>query len=127
MNLKVSTWLVVALAGGALAAGCGSSSKSRSQTKPTVGVAVPSPLTPAQGLRAVATCKHGIQAQRNIPAGTKVKLEKICAKAASGSPTALRQAAQEACVELVNVSHVPAGAAKQRALALCDVDIGAGG
>ena len=124
MNLKLSTWLVVALAGGVLLAGCGSSSKSTagSQTTSTAStVTGPAALTPVQAQQAVATCKRSIQAQSGISASIKAQLAKTCEKAATGSPADLQKVAQEVCVELVNASHIPAGAARERALAICKV------
>jgi ABC-type phosphate transport system substrate-binding protein len=135
MTLKLSTWLLVALTGGAFVAGCGSSSNSTtsSQTTPTATVAPGStttsgtttttlPLTPAQAKQAVETCKHGVQAESSIPSSAKPKLEKTCEKAATGNTAAIRQVAEEACVLLVNASHIPAGAARERALAVCKVN-----
>jgi|SRR5271163_1117109 len=117
MNLKLSRWLVVTLAGGALLVGCGSSNSSTtsSQTTPSGTSAVP----PAAGQQAATSCKHAIQSQTKLSASDKAKLEALCAKAASGSAADLTQIAHEVCVELVNVSHVPAGAARERALSLC--------
>ncbi len=129
MTVKLSTWLVVALAGGAILAGCGSSNSASSQTTPTASSQTsatstatgPVALTPAQAQQAVATCKRGIQAQSGISASAKAQLEKTCEKAASGNPAALQSVAREVCVGLVNASHIPAGAARERALAICAV------
>lgn len=140
MTLKLSTWLLVALAGGAFLAGCGSSSNSTSSSQstptaaattgsgaaPTTAPAV-TPLTPAQAKQAVATCKHSVQGQSAIPTSVKGTLEKTCQKAASsGSAAALRQVAEEACVALVSASHLPAGVIKERALAACKVNSSVG-
>jgi hypothetical protein len=139
MTLKLSTWLLVALAGGALLAGCGSSSSSTtssSQSTPTAaattGVTTGSsaastpavtPLTPAQAKKAVSSCKHSVRAESAIPTSAKAPLEKTCEKAASsGTAAALRDVAEEACVDLVNASHLPAGVIKERALATCKVN-----
>lgn len=146
MNLKLSTWLLLALAGGAFATGCGSSNNSTSSSQSTPGAAATSsaspgsatpgsakgstapatPLTPAQAKQAVSTCKHGVQSQSAIPSSAKAKLEKTCEKAASGDPSALRKVAEEACIELINASHLPSGAIKQRALDLCKVNTSVG-
>ena len=109
---KLSAWLVVALTGGAFVAGCGSSSNSTtsSQTTPTSA-----PLSPAAAAKAVASCKQAIQTQSTLSAAAKTRLEGICEKAPSSNQTAVRKAE---CVELVNAS-VPAGAARERALAVC--------
>ena len=111
---KLSTWLVVALAGGALVAGCGSSSNSTSSSQ-TTATAAKGPT----GQQAVELCKHSIQAQTAISASAKAKLEKACAKAASGTQAALQEVAKQECVELVNASHLPAGPARERALSVC--------
>ena len=123
MTLKLSTWLVVALAGGAIFAGCGSSSKSSagSQTTSTSVATGPVALKPAQAQQAVASCKHSIQAQSTISASEKAQLERTCEKAASGSSADLQKVAQEVCVGLVNASHIPAGTARERALTVCKV------
>ncbi len=65
------------------------------------------------------TCKHGIQALPSISASAKASLEKSCGKMASGSQTAQQEITKQVCVELVNASHIPAGAARERALAVC--------
>jgi hypothetical protein len=139
MIRKLSTWLLVALAGGAFVAGCGSSNNSTSSSQATSTPATTSPTpagatstptpsgprtpageashpTPAQ---AVASCKQSIQAQPTISASAKSKLAGLCAKAAGGDRTALHKVAQEVCIELVNSSQIPAGASRERALAVC--------
>jgi hypothetical protein len=138
MTLKLSTWLLVLLAGGALLAGCGSSSSTTTSTTPTItvskttttttpgtttttGTNTTTVLTPAQAKQAADTCKKGVQAESSIPSSAKPKLEKTCEKAATGDTTALRKVAQEACVQLVNAAHLPAGAARERALSVCAV------
>jgi hypothetical protein len=153
MMRKVSTWLVVAFAGGGLVAGCGNSSTaassstssssaatsssgaatsssgaatgSRGATSATGAQPGPGGTTAPNGaqtaLQNVANCKQSIQALKTISSSAKAKLEAVCEKAASGDPTALHKVAQEACVELVNAAHVPAGAYRERALAYCNV------
>jgi hypothetical protein len=149
MMRKLYTWLVVAFACGTLLAGCGSSGTVTStQTAPGAATSTPAGATstpagatstPAGGttgpssgstgrraipqekaLKSAAACKQAIN-QQSIPASTKSKLQAVCEKAASGDVIALHTAAQQACVELVNASHVPAGAARERALAVCHV------
>jgi hypothetical protein len=150
MMRKLSTWLVVGLAGGALVAGCGSSGTSTSssqttstavattptaakttptaaKTTPTTAKTTPSGATTGKGAtdkasakRAVAACKRGIEAQPTVSAGEKTKLEAICEKAASGDATARRKAVEEVCVGFVDAS-VPPGAYRERALAICKV------
>jgi hypothetical protein len=131
MTSKLSTWLLLALAGGAFVAGCGSSSNSTSssQSTPTVTTTAPpvTPLTPAQAKKAVSSCKGAIQRQSTIPKSARGTLEKTCEKAASsGSPAALGQVAEEACVDLINASHLPSGVIKDRALATCKVNSSVG-
>ncbi len=116
MIRMLSTWLAVALGGGALLAGCGGSSTSSSQSTPTpTATAVKVPT----GQQAVELCKHAVQVQPSISASAKSKLEQACGKAGSGGQAALQEVAKQVCVELVNASHIPAGAAKERALSVC--------
>jgi len=75
-------------------------------------------LSPEAAAQAVARCKQGIQAQANLSASAKAKLEATCEKTVSGDQTAERKAVREACVELVNASHL-SGAARERALSVC--------
>src|SRR5271169_187028 len=111
MILKVSTWLAVAFAGGALLAGCGGSSSSSTSSQSKTA------QTSVVGLQDVASCKHSVQSAKSISATAKGKLDKICEKAASGDPATVQQVAHEACIELVNASQLPAGVSKQEALA----------
>jgi hypothetical protein len=67
----------------------------------------------------VADCKRGIRRLPHLKQSTTEKLEKICEKAASRDVDAKRKAAEEACRELVNASPLPAGEARDRALAAC--------
>jgi hypothetical protein len=125
MTSKLSTWLLAALAGGALVAGCGSSSTSTSTTQSggTSAATTTAPLTPEQAKKAASTCKQGIQKESAIPQSAKAKLEQTCEKVGSGgAEAALHQVAEEACVQLVNASHIPAGAARTRALSVCKVN-----
>jgi hypothetical protein len=43
-----------------------------------------------------------------------------CEKAASLELGTRRKAADEACVELVKASHIPAGRTRERAIAICN-------
>jgi hypothetical protein len=127
MNLRPFTWLLAALIAAALLAGCGSSSSTTSSAAPATSTpassstpaATSTPITGSAGAAAVAACKQAIQAQTTLPAGAKGKLEAVCAKAASGDQTAVRKAAEEVCEEVVKNSAVPAGVAKEQALAAC--------
>lgn len=162
MMRKLSTWLVIASAGGLLVAGCGSSSSTTTSTAapatattaPTTATKAPAAVTtsrtnateapapatnaPAtatgttrakpgpQTLQGLAACKRAINAERTLPASGKLKLEAICDRfAGTTSPTTSSTTdnviplskAIKACLE--RVSHLPAGAARLRALAAC--------
>ena len=115
MMRKLSTWLVVASAGGLLVTGCGSSTTSTqpapaaattsptaatkaSTTSSTTATKAPttsatSPTTatspgarPESKAQGVAACKQVINAQRTLPASEKVKLEAVCEKFAGTTP-----------------------------------------
>src|SRR5271168_3154639 len=123
MTFKLSTWLLAALAGGALVAGCGSSSTSTSTQSGGTTAASTTTLCPEQAKQAAATCKKGIQKESAIPQSDKAKLEQTCEKVGSGgAEAALHQVAEEACIQLVDASHIPAGAARTRALSVCKVN-----
>jgi hypothetical protein len=138
-----STLLVLALAGGALLAGCGgsnstSSSNSTSVTQPASTVAstgttstsptttatstpnIPTsiPTTAAGVAEAVAVCKSIIQREPTLSSSLKAKVEGICNKAAHGNLAAARAAGKEVCAEVINASPIPA-VAKSEALAAC--------
>jgi hypothetical protein len=113
---KLSTVLVVVLLGGELLAGCGSSSKSTSTTQraTTSGQSsAASELTPA---RRVEACKRIVHAPSALPASTKAKLLKTCEQVGT-STAAQHQVVREACLALA--SREPAGAIRERALAIC--------
>jgi hypothetical protein len=136
MVRRLHAFLLPALAAAVLLAGCGSSSSSSSssgssaatsstpatgQTGSSSTATTPTSTSPklAGGADAVASCRHGIQLLPRLKQSTKEKLEEICQKAASGDVNAKRKAAEEACRELVNASPLPAGEARDRALAAC--------
>ena len=108
MTSKPSRWLLVALAGAAPLAACGSSSAGAPASAGRAAV----------GQSAVATCKHSIKARREITAITRTKLELICHRAASGNLATLEQVAREACVGIVSVAPVPMP--EEQALAHCN-------
>jgi hypothetical protein len=125
-----SSWLVGVLACGALLAGCGSSSSTSSTQSSTAGTTAatttstattsrPPALSGAALTQAVTLCKQQIKAQTTLPASAKAKLEGVCEKAAKGDSSSVKQVAREVCEEVVNSSKVPAGAAKEQALAAC--------
>ncbi|MGO8907209.1 MAG: hypothetical protein ACLQMH_16550 [Solirubrobacteraceae bacterium] len=68
---------------------------------------------------AVAACKQALHEETTLPASAKQKLEGVCDKAGSGNAAEVRKAAEEVCVEVVRSSAVPAGPAKEEALAAC--------
>lgn len=133
--------LLPALAAAVLLAGCGSSSSSSSSSGSSAATSstpstsrtgssstatTPTSSTPTStspklpgGAAAVASCRHGVRSLPHLKQSTKEKLEEICQKAASGDVNAKRKAAEEACRELVNASPLPAGEARDRALAAC--------
>lgn len=67
----------------------------------------------------LAECQAVIHRAPTLSASTKVRVEGICNKAASGDVAGARAAAKEVCVEVINASPVPA-VAKQQALAACN-------
>jgi hypothetical protein len=161
MMRKLSTWLVIASAGGLLVAGCGSSSTTTSTAAPATATTAPTNATKAPAaattsptnatkapaattnapatatgttrakpgpktLQGLAACKRAINAERALPASEKLKLEAVCDRfAGTTSPTTPSATgnviplsdAVKACLE--RVSHLPAGAARLRALAAC--------
>jgi hypothetical protein len=141
MARRLHASLLPALAAVVLLAGCGSSSSSSSssgssaatsstpstsQTGSSSTATTPTSSTPTStslklpgGAAAVASCRHGVQSLPHLKQSIKEKLEEICQKAASGDVNAKRKAAEEACRELVNASPLPAGEARDRALAAC--------
>ena len=68
---------------------------------------------------AVAACKQTTSRRRPLPAGAKTKLEAVCAKAANGDTSSVKAAAREVCEEVIKTSAVPAGPAREQALAAC--------
>jgi hypothetical protein len=118
--------LVSALVVAAILGGCGSSSTTTSTastaTAPAstgAGTSSTPALTGASAAQAIELCKKEIQAQSTLPATAKAKLEGVCDKAAKGDQAAVKKAAQEVCEEVINSSQLPAGSAKEQALAAC--------
>lgn len=125
---RLTTWLAVALTGGVLLTGCGSSTSTTSTSQSTStaaattassGTAVPAVANNPAVQQAVAACKHGVQSASGLSSNTKAKIEGICDKAGSGDENAAKEAARELCIELVNASPLPAGSIKERAIAEC--------
>jgi hypothetical protein len=133
------TWLIAALAGGALLAGCGggsgSTASSQSSSTPattsstpaatssTPTATAPSGITKAQSAaiaqQAAAACRQAIQGQPSLSAAAKGKLEATCTKVGKGDTTAVHKAVQEICAEIVNGSALPPGPAREHAIAGC--------
>jgi hypothetical protein len=141
MIRQLSTWLLVALAGGGLIVGCGSSGSSTSSTQSSVSVpggaaGVTSTSTSAGAAttstsptsfptssvgvaEAVAVCRSVVRREPTLSAGLKAKVEGICDKAAHGNLAAARAAGKEVCREVIEASPIP-GPAKAQALAACE-------
>jgi ABC-type phosphate transport system substrate-binding protein len=127
------TWLLAALLVAAPLAGCGGGSKSTSQTTttsqapaataPSAGTSTtPSPATGVTGAaleQAVAQCKAAVQAQKVLPADSKAKLEAVCPAAARGESAPVKRVAEEVCANVIKGSAIPAGPAREQALAAC--------
>ncbi|MFI4990354.1 MAG: hypothetical protein ACHQHO_05500 [Solirubrobacterales bacterium] len=130
-RLRIS--LPVLLAATALIAGCGSSGSSSGSSAATSSTPATSSTATTRtsstatstsskvpgGAEAVAACKRGIKSLAHLQQKITGRLEAICEKAASGDANAQRKAAEEACREIVKASPLPAGEAKDRALAGC--------
>lgn len=104
---KLSTRLVVALAGGLFVAGCGSSSISTTITSAAFNTAA--------AAEAMARCEQLI-VQSTLSTEAKTGLEEICGLGPNSHP-----AREVECVDLVYAFHAPAGVAMERALAACRV------
>jgi len=122
---KLSTGLVVAVLGAAFLAGCGSSSKPKSNTSPAATAGGSNAAATAGGSNAagklspqqrVEACKRIVQAPSTLTASTKAKLLKTCERVGT-STTAAHEFTHEACLALA--LREPAGALRQRALRIC--------
>ncbi|MCW3016088.1 MAG: hypothetical protein JWO02_3180 [Solirubrobacterales bacterium] len=118
-----------------IAAGCGDNNKdtpataaTSSQTTaaetttaadPTTSTASDVPKTvDAAVTAAIESCKQSIDAQPTLDASLKTDLKNICEKAASGDAKAAAEATKQVCTKIVE-ANVPAGAARDQALAAC--------
>jgi hypothetical protein len=114
---KLSIWLLVTVAGGALLAGCGGSSKSTSASpaNPTAATSTGAarPLTATQE---VERCKHTVQALPTLSGSAKTKLTTSCERAGGGA-TAHSKLVHEVCFELA--ARFPPGPARVRAEKIC--------
>jgi hypothetical protein len=68
---------------------------------------------------AVESCKSSIDAQTTLSEDVKTDLKGICDKAGSGKIDDVQAATKEVCTKIVE-DQVPAGAARDQALAACD-------
>jgi hypothetical protein len=124
MTARLLTLLATAVLGGALLAGCGGGSKSSSQTT-TTATTPPAASTPGSGLtgaglaQAIAQCKAAVQAEKALPADAKQKLDAVCPAAAKGENGPVKRVAEEVCSNVIKGSAIPAGPAREQALAAC--------
>jgi hypothetical protein len=119
MTRKLAAAPLVLLLAAALLAGCGSSSSSSGTSSATSSTPTATTGTGKLSAGAVARCKHGVDVLPTLSQAAKSRLEAICDKAASGDAGAARSAAREACEEIVKDSPLPAGTARDHALAGC--------
>jgi hypothetical protein len=127
MTRKLCIWTTLMILAAGLLAGCGSSSSTTSSAhsstaSPQGGAPGASPTggVSAPGVQAATeACKRTIHSQSTLSAGAKSKLEAVCGKAAKGDTAAVHKAAQEVCEEVIRTSAVPAGSARDHALAAC--------
>ncbi|MDX6513910.1 MAG: hypothetical protein QOE36_3414 [Gaiellaceae bacterium] len=135
MTRSIQILLIGALACG-LAVGCGGSSKKASSAPPAQSTTAAAPTTTMaptttessgssgnvaanpQVKAAVESCKQAVDAQPTLSASDKSDLKGLCDKAASGDPAAVQKAAKEVCIKIVK-GQVPAGAARDQAVAAC--------
>lgn len=130
---KLSTCLLLAILGGAFLVGCGSSKTQSTETITTSSRSSETPGGSTSGTgssgtgstgaggasapkTAVEACKHDIGAVPTLSASAKTRLEKACDKVGA-SPTEQRKIVHEVCMELAG--RLPAGATRERALAIC--------
>jgi hypothetical protein len=140
MSQKLCALPTVVLAGAALLAGCGGSSKtsstaSSSSTTVPASTSSPAPSSTqaagatstsgssgAAGLagaqEAAALCKSVLERATTLPANVKAKVEGICKQAESGNLAAAQAAAKGVCTEVIDAT-VPSGPAREQALAAC--------
>jgi hypothetical protein len=69
--------------------------------------------------QAVESCKESVASAPQLSDDVKGDLEEICEQAAEGDEDAVRDASVEVCKKIVEDS-VPAGPAREQALASCD-------
>jgi hypothetical protein len=119
---RLSTWLMVAVFGGAFLAGCGSSSKSPTSSSPTVSGTSSTSAYQAEIDKVIAACKTTVQAVPSLTSTQRTKAEGACDVGGGGPGNnpleAAHNVAKEVCVEVTNASPL-SGAVKDHALAAC--------
>ena len=80
----------------------------------------PAPARKAGREQTATACARAIEKTSRIAPSAKPHLVQVCEKAASPDQATRRQAARDACVELVIASQIPAGPSRKRALAICN-------
>ena len=124
MTKKLSTWLVVALTGGAFVAGCGSSSNNATSSgratpqgqATTTGQTNPAATVNSPAVqRAVEFCKQKLLALPTaVPGYAKESLAGVCEKDAHEGAAAVREASVSLCLNgIYNASPPIGGAAKK--------------
>jgi hypothetical protein len=120
---KLSTWLVVALAGGVLVAGCGSGSNSTSsaQSTPTTQTTPTAAANDPAVQKAVVRCKQGIYAlPAAVPAYAKTSLGTVCEKDARLGLAAVEKATRNLCIDgILNANPPFREAVRTRLMANC--------
>ena len=120
----VCGWLGLALIAAMLPAGCGhagsSPVKSTSAAASTAATGASTAGPNASREQTATACVRAIERTPRASPSAKAHLVQACEKAASLELGTRRKAADEACVELVNASHLPPGRIRERALAICN-------
>jgi len=124
----LSTWLVVALAGGAFVSGCGSSGTSTSSGQEATAHERRLPTVPTAALaadpelqKAVNKCKQGIAGLPTaVPSYSKESLEKVCELDANRGLAGVRRGTVNLCLDGIYNARPPLlGAVRQELFALC--------
>jgi hypothetical protein len=120
----VCGWLGLALAGALLLAGCGhAGSGTATSTGGAASTAATGTSTTGPGAsreQTATACLQAIAKASGIAPSVKPHLVQICEQAASPDAATRRKAAHAACVELVVAANIPAGPAREHALAICN-------
>ena len=125
MARKLYLLLVMVMASGLIALGCGdddddggggdepAQEESGGATEVPGGGDVPQNVD-----EAIEQCKQAVNAAPQLQDDTKAELEEICEKAGEGDEDAVREASKEVCIKIIEDS-VPEGPAREQALASC--------